>query len=210
MCRYAISGPYKPHFACFACRKAFKQQTISDWLSVRGRGFAYDSLALLWSHKRILEQRELELGVRLADLENEYRSAAHKCPQCGVQMVDMGLDFKPPRQSDEKAWRNLLGLYHVGVTFHTCGCYGAGFIPKSNADYRSFLEGRLQMYLHQLDLVQKSTELGSEAKQESGAHWLNCISQVELELAKLIRKKAPSIESTGEKRELHYSSRGPE
>jgi hypothetical protein len=25
MCRYAISGPYKPHYACFKCRRAFKQ-----------------------------------------------------------------------------------------------------------------------------------------------------------------------------------------
>ena|SRR5579862_4269749 len=25
MCRYAYSGPYKEHFACFQCRKTFKQ-----------------------------------------------------------------------------------------------------------------------------------------------------------------------------------------
>lgn len=25
MCRYAMYGPYKEHFACFSCRKAFKQ-----------------------------------------------------------------------------------------------------------------------------------------------------------------------------------------
>lgn len=24
MCRYAISGPYRDHYACFACRKSFK------------------------------------------------------------------------------------------------------------------------------------------------------------------------------------------
>ena len=25
MCRYAVYGPYKTHFACFECRKAFKR-----------------------------------------------------------------------------------------------------------------------------------------------------------------------------------------
>jgi hypothetical protein len=24
MCRYALSGPYRDHYACFACRKSFK------------------------------------------------------------------------------------------------------------------------------------------------------------------------------------------
>jgi hypothetical protein len=31
MCRYAMSGPYKRHFVCFACRKAFKRPPVSDW-----------------------------------------------------------------------------------------------------------------------------------------------------------------------------------
>jgi hypothetical protein len=30
MCRYAVHQ-YKPHFACFACRKSFKRRLISDW-----------------------------------------------------------------------------------------------------------------------------------------------------------------------------------
>lgn len=31
MCRYAFSGPYKDHFACFACRKCFKRAPLADW-----------------------------------------------------------------------------------------------------------------------------------------------------------------------------------
>ncbi len=180
-----MSGPYKPHFACFACRKAFKQPPISDWLAVRGRGFAYDELSRLWSHKRSLERRELELGVRLSDLEAEYRDAVHRCAECNEPMIDMGLDFKPPRQSDEKAWRNLLGMFRVGHVFHTCGCDGPGFIPKSTADYRQYPDVRRKSYVNQMNRVQESTEFSTTAKREAGDYWLDRISLVDAELATL-------------------------
>ncbi len=33
MCRYAMSGPYKSHFACFRCRKGFKRRPEENGLS---------------------------------------------------------------------------------------------------------------------------------------------------------------------------------
>jgi DNA-directed RNA polymerase subunit RPC12/RpoP len=30
MCRYGLSGPYKEHYACFTCRKAFKRRLLED------------------------------------------------------------------------------------------------------------------------------------------------------------------------------------
>jgi len=30
MCRYAFTGPYKRHFACFRCRKGFKRPPVAD------------------------------------------------------------------------------------------------------------------------------------------------------------------------------------
>jgi hypothetical protein len=200
MCRYAIYGPYKSHFACFACRKAFKQPPISDWLAVRGRGFAYAELSRLWSHIPSLERRELELGVRLSDLEAEYRDAAHRCPDCNEPMIDMGLDFKAPRQSDEKAWRNLLGMFRVGHVFHTCGCDGPGFIPNSTADYRQYLEERRKSYSSQMKRIQESTELSSAAKREACDYWVNRISLVDAELATLAyppRNKAVNRTAAG-------------
>jgi hypothetical protein len=176
-------GPYKSHFACFACRKAFKQPPISDWLAVRGRGFAYDELSRLWSHKSTLERREFELGFRLSDLEAEYRNAAHRCPECNEPMIDMGLDFKPPRQSDEKAWRNLFGMYRIGHVFHTCGCDGPGYVPQSTADYRHYLQDRRNSYAGQMSRVQESTELSTAAKREAGDYWLSRIALVDAELA---------------------------
>jgi hypothetical protein len=139
MCRYAMYGPYKNHFACFVCHKAFKQMPITDWFKVRDRGYIYKELRQLWSKKGDLERREQELGFCLADLEAEYRDAIRKCPECGEPMIDMGLDFKSPRQNDDKAWRILHGLYRAGHSFHTCGCDGPGFIPKSLGDYRQYL-----------------------------------------------------------------------
>jgi len=31
MCRYASYGPYKSHYACFDCRKAFKRTSVEEW-----------------------------------------------------------------------------------------------------------------------------------------------------------------------------------
>lgn len=185
MCRYAIRGPYKSHFVCFSCRKAFKQPPISDWLAVRGRGFAYDELHRLWSDRPSLERLESALGIRLADLENEYRDAGQRCPECDEPMIDMGLDFKAPKQSDDKAWRNLRGMYRVGHAFHTCGCNGPGYIPTSTADYRRYLDDKRDAYAAELRRVRESTNLSSEAKREAGDHWLHGIAAIDAELAAL-------------------------
>ncbi len=186
MCRYAMCGPYKSHFACFACRKAFKQPAIEEWLAVRGQDFAYRELVNLWSHRAALARREAELGIRLVDLQAEYRDTAHRCPVCGEPMVDMGLDFKAPRQSDAKAWRILHGMFRVGHMFHTCGCDGPGYVPRSSSQYRAYLEERRRSYLEQLTRIQNSDELSAEAKREAGDYWSERISRVDLELASLL------------------------
>lgn len=180
-----MSGPYKDHFACFACRKAFKQPPIEDWLAVRGRGFAFTELWRLQNHKKSLKRRETELGIRLADLQEEYCSAAHRCPECHEAMVDMGRDFKAPRQSDEKAWRILAGMYRVGHAFHTCGCDGPGFIPQSTPDYCLYLQQRRDGYAEQLERVQQSTNLSNEAKREAGNYWFARIVRIDAELEAL-------------------------
>lgn len=185
MCRYAFSGPYKRHFACFECRKAFKQPSIDDWLAVRGRGHVYKELAHLWAYQRGLERREQELGVRLADLQAEYRDAARKCPDCGQPMIDMGLDFKPPRQTDVKAWRTLHGMYRVGHEFFTCGCNGPGFIPISTAEYRQYLRDRRKQYEWQMNHARDSLELSSDRKREAGEYWTKRIAAIDAELTVL-------------------------
>ena len=185
MCRYAYSGPYKSHYACFACRKAFKQPPISDWLALRGRGYLYDELTQLWSDKVRLEQREQELGVTLAELQGEYAQGARCCPECGEPMIDMGLDFKAPRQSDRKAWRTLHGMYRVGHQFQTCGCYGPGLIPKSTAEYRRYLESRQRGYRDQLKGAQIAQNMTASLKKETCDYWADRIDRIDAELAKI-------------------------
>jgi hypothetical protein len=186
MCRYAMSGPYKEHFACFSCRKAFKQPPIEDWLAVRDLGYVYKELHRLWLHKLGLERREEELGHRLADLEAEYRDAVHNCPECGEPMADMGLDFKPPRQEDVRAWRALEGLLRVGHVFRTCGCDGPGFIPRTTGQYREYLEDRMRLYAEHLRTTQQSIDLCAERKHESAEYWAERVAAVESELAALV------------------------
>ncbi|MCC9604219.1 hypothetical protein LOC67_27005 [Stieleria sp. JC731] len=155
MCRYAVSGPYKLHFACFDCRTAFKQPSIDDWLAVRGKGYVYRELRdCTWNDLR-LSERERELGFRLADLQSEYREAIFKCPNCGNPMADLGRDWRPPRRADVKAWRALAGVYALGHAFHSCGCDGPGFIPSTPSEYVYYLTERLDdavQSLHQWEM----------------------------------------------------------
>lgn len=181
MCRYAMSGPYKRHCACFSCCKAFKQPPIEDYLDSRGRGYVYKQLRQLWASKKVLQLLEQELGHRLSDLEEEYRKATRKCPECCGEMIEMGLDFKPPKQSDVKAWKTLQGMYHVGHAFHTCGCIGPGWIPKSTSDYRSYLSSAKKHYEEQLELVEQSGGLTPEGKKEAAEYWASRIEAIDRE-----------------------------
>ena len=85
---------YKPHYACFNCRKTFKRK-------------------LMWDIKR----------------DNKDVTEA-KCPQCVDLMANMGLDFESPKKDNIKEWNHIKELYSVGITFHSCGCSGPGYIPK--------------------------------------------------------------------------------
>ncbi|REK77040.1 hypothetical protein DX130_08535 [Paenibacillus paeoniae] len=103
MCRYAIYGPYKDIFACFGCRKSFKQTST-------------------------------------ADLNPEQISKLnYKCPQCHEPMVNMGHDFKAPKQIDKNQWRKVKLLYDHGIAYHSCGCDGPGYRPTSMREVQDFL-----------------------------------------------------------------------
>lgn len=130
MCRYGLT-PYKPHYACFACRKAFRRRLRAD---------------------------QPHLGSR------PDRPA--RCPQCGLLMASMGLDFKPPRQTDEKAWELVGKLWEVGVTFHSCGCGGPGYRPREPRAYQEFLRSTLEDYRQQLKRWKEGTATTPRALEE--------------------------------------------
>ena len=184
MCRYSWKN-YKSHFACFKCRKAFKQPPICDWLMLHNMEYAYDQLLRLWGNKPKLRLRESELGITYDELVKKYQLGAHRCPQCGEQMVDMGLDFKPPKQVDKKAWRLLHGMFRVGHCFYSCGCNGPGWIPKTTADYRKYLQDRRRNYQANIRNLRRATSRTAAEKDEASAYWGSLINAVDKELKSL-------------------------
>ena len=121
MCRYAMTA-YKPHYACFECRKTFKRRLLND-----------------------------------VDRDEET-SVAAKCPECGNLMADMGLDFKSPPKDDLKAWQHLRTLYQVGITFHSCGCGGPGYVPLDKDELRTLFTLRKSAFVKNLSFwLNKST-----------------------------------------------------
>ncbi|MBU0553747.1 hypothetical protein KKF91_05745 [Myxococcota bacterium] len=145
MCRYAF-GHYKPHYACFDCRKGFKRRLRSDF---KGGGEALPA----------------------------------RCPQCGALMANMGLDFKPPPMKDACAWRVLQGLYTAGLTFHSCGCSGPGYRPRSPQAYQRFLEETRAGYLSALRRWVSDQDAAVEARAEAIASWRARLARVEAALA---------------------------
>lgn len=97
-------------------------------------------------------------------------------------MIDMGLDFKPPKQSDAKAWKTLQDMYRVGHAFRTCGCDGPGWIPKSTSDYRKYLASQKKHYEEQLEQARKSSKLLPEGKNEAVRYWTSRIEAIDREL----------------------------
>lgn len=77
----------------------------------------------------------------------QKESVEAKCPQCGGLIADMGLDFKPPKTDDVKAWNHLQDLYSVGITFHSCGCSGPGYIPKTKDKIIEKLQNTKEQYI---------------------------------------------------------------
>lgn len=140
---------YKPHYACFACRKAFRRRLRSD-------------------------------------LENAGEDRPARCPQCGLLMASMGLDFKPPKQDDSKAWELVSRLWEVGITFHSCGCGGPGYRPRDPREYRAFLEKTREDYRATLRYyadMEPTTKRGHEVQQEGVTAWRERVARIESALA---------------------------
>ena len=130
MCRYAHYS-YKPHLACFDCRKTFKRRHLAD----------------------------IQRGAT--------DSVAAKCPQCQGLLANMGLDFKSPPASDYKAWQHLRSLYAAGITYHSCGCSGPGYVPATTAALATYLAERLTGYVQELRYWLTRPEPTTKAEREA-------------------------------------------
>jgi hypothetical protein len=106
-----------------------------------------------------------------------------KCPQCGELMANMGLDFESPKKDNIKEWNHIKDLYSVGMTFHSCGCTGPGYIPKDKDRLVEYFEEIISEYNKQLLFWRSRTEPTNEKEiqRENSKHWDN-ISQVPYDL----------------------------
>ena len=103
----------------------------------------------------------------------------------------MGLDFKPPSQTKKKEWSVLEGLWTIGETFHSCGCGGPGYRPRTPRDYARFLEETLERYQERLDsLTVNGVPAGKQAR-DAIDYWRTRVGRVETAI-----RRSPLASST--------------
>jgi hypothetical protein len=178
MCRYAFKT-YKSHFACFNCRKTFKQAPYSDLLQRIGKSQYYNKLRQKPGNQ--LTEKEMS---QLADFDKNYTDREIKCPECGYYMADLGLDYKSPKKTAIKEWKIIEGLYVIGKSFHNCGCNGIGFIPKNHKDYEIYLKNVLHDYEKSITYYQNKTLVEYPDKAERIGYWKDKVTTIKIELAR--------------------------
>lgn len=126
-----------------------------------------DNFACFKCRKAFKKTSRWELPEEVRPAEGERRIC--KCPQCGEEMADMGLDFKAPKNSDVKQWRKVEILYQHDFTFHSCGCCGPGFRPKELNEVFDFIDGSKsksegEMLLQKIDKMIDLRETKSKSR----------------------------------------------
>jgi hypothetical protein len=86
---------YQIQFACFECRKAFKQSLSAE------------------------NPRAIELSKRISGRKPQRTLPAlsHTCPQCGGLLTLMGRAFRAPRCENVSQWHKVEILARNGFTF---------------------------------------------------------------------------------------------
>ncbi len=188
MCRYAFKT-YKPHYVCFACRKQFKRPRIDDVMAHLGKLHLLEKLERARSRKE-LEEAERTIGTTRKALSAQYHSLVSRCPQCGGEMADLGLDFKPPPMSALRVWHRLRTVHRMGHHWRTCGCNGPGFVPTTRPEMLRYLAERSETYGQNAEWARRDQTKTPEARAEAHAYWTECRNRVDRERAAIERGKA--------------------
>jgi len=117
----------------------------------------------------------------MSDIKKGEKSVFEaKCPECAELMASMGLDFESPKKDDVKKWEHLKSLYSVGITFHSCGCSGPGYIPNSKEKIIEYFEEIKKRYLENMDFwrtrIEPTTKQEKERDLNKNGHKLSSIS----------------------------------
>jgi hypothetical protein len=123
-----------------------------------------------------------------SDVDPHGEDQPARCPQCRSLMVDLGLDFAAPKQTDVAAWRVVERLYEAGETFHSCGCNGPGYRPREPRALHNFLVARRAEYLAQLLACRRETassEKRAQMRAEAIAAWTERLTRIDTALARV-------------------------
>jgi hypothetical protein len=140
MCRYAYKI-YKPHYACFACHKTFKQP------------FHYESVSQKTSRGGYSHASKIVVG-----------NDQPVCPECRQPMHHMGHEFKAPKQSNKKQWEKVKQLFFAGFTHHSCGCGGSGAYPQQLREIPEFIRQHRRQTVGQKLLEQFSNRASANSR----------------------------------------------
>lgn len=129
------------------------------------------------------------------DIKTSESGFEAKCPQCGERMADMGLDFESPKKDDVKKWEHIKSLYSVGITFHSCGCSGPGYIPNSKEKLIEYFEDIKETYFKNLDFWRNRIEPSTkkEKEKDSNKNWFE-LSRVSSNYKKEVVKNQEGID----------------
>ncbi|CAM1344498.1 hypothetical protein [Tenacibaculum amylolyticum] len=128
----------------------------------------------------------------MVDIDNNFKDwekQSYKCPDCDGMTANMGLDFESPKKSDLKAWNHLKELYEAGVTFHSCGCSGPGYIPKDKNTLIDFLTKKKETYIENLRFWQQELNRKMIAKKIKTGIKIICFYLVYLASLQLVLKR---------------------
>ena len=97
--------------------------------------YAYDQYSCRWA---CFDCQKAFKGYSAHEMPwGTHKDLTKICPDCGHDMVDLGQDFKPPKKNAKNQWKKIKLLYNKGITFHSCGCNGPGYRPKTYSEAKT-------------------------------------------------------------------------
>ncbi|SDJ35613.1 hypothetical protein SAMN05421542_3288 [Chryseobacterium jejuense] len=189
MCRYA-QKTYKSHYVCFQCRKSFKQPDVDDILRRIKKEKIYHEpdggtirkVGHIFTNRKTSGLFTKNDTEELRQLASEIENRTIKCPECGNIMADLGKDFKAPKKTAVKEWEIIESLFKTGKCFHTCGCYGMGYIPQTSREHEVYLKTILESYQKSLAFCQNKTIEEYTDKMEEINYWSERINKIKDEI----------------------------